>query len=66
MLKRFLLFAGSNYYPAGGWQDFRGDFDTVEEAKDYLLYNPDTERNWWHVIDATTGAAVEKHPDYEW
>lgn len=31
---RFLVFAGSNYYPCGGWSDFIGDSDTVEEAKD--------------------------------
>lgn len=31
-MKRFLLFAGFNYYPEGGWSDFRGSFDTAEEA----------------------------------
>ena len=28
----FALFAGFNYYPSGGFDDFRGKFDTVEEA----------------------------------
>lgn len=33
-MKRFLLFAwGDIYQPRGGIHDFRGDFDTVEEAR---------------------------------
>lgn len=31
-MKHYLLFAGSNYYPSGGMQDYKGDFDSVEEA----------------------------------
>jgi len=36
MEKRFLLFAGQNYYPDGGWHDFVKSFDTYEEADRYL------------------------------
>ena len=32
-MKRYLLFAGDNYYPCGGWNDFEGSFDTKEEIK---------------------------------
>lgn len=31
-MKRYLLFAFYEHYPAGGFNDFRGDFDTVEEV----------------------------------
>ncbi len=31
-MKNFLVFVGANYYPAGGMEDFVGDFDTVAEA----------------------------------
>ena len=31
-MKRFLLFTGLYYYPSGGMDDFREDFDTLEEA----------------------------------
>ena len=27
---KYLLFAGSDYYPCGGWDDYRGAFDTLE------------------------------------
>ena len=33
MSESYLLFAGSRYYPAGGWEDFIGFFPTVEAAK---------------------------------
>ena len=32
MVKRFLLFTGSNYYPSGGWSDYRDSYATREEA----------------------------------
>ncbi len=58
MLKRFLLFAGKNYYPSGGWRDFIDSFDTKEDAEGFYLndgpvgtpahpYNFD----WYQIID---------------
>jgi hypothetical protein len=31
-VKQFLLFAGDAYYPNSGWDDLRGNYDTLEEA----------------------------------
>jgi len=31
-MKNYLAFYGYNYYPAGGMDDFIGDYDTKEEA----------------------------------
>jgi hypothetical protein len=33
---KYLLFAGHTYYPSGGWYDYRGTYDTVEEAKGHF------------------------------
>ena len=35
-MKRFLVFRCDDHYPAGGWNDFIGDTDTVENAKRLL------------------------------
>lgn len=32
-MKRYLVFAYECYYPNGGWNDFKGSYDTLEEAK---------------------------------
>lgn len=32
-LKRFLAFAGDDYYPRGGFKDFFDSFSSLEEAK---------------------------------
>lgn len=32
-IKRFLVFAGGINNPNGGWQDFKGSFDTLDEAR---------------------------------
>lgn len=42
-MKRFLLFNNFSYYPHGGMWDYRGDFDTIEEAEKNGFLNPETE-----------------------
>jgi len=46
----FLVFAGDNYYPSGGWDDFRSAHTTEEEAntaRDTLAKIYD----WTQVVD---------------
>ncbi len=52
-MKKYLVFAGSTYYPMGGWNDFRTSFHSIDEAKNYLL---DTQKqyDWYHIIDSET------------
>lgn len=64
-MKRYLLFAGSSYYPRGGWLDFIDSFDTPEEAKevgqchDIFIFSNKEESypkyDWFHIIDKKTG-----------
>lgn len=54
---RYLLFAGAHYYPRGGWDDFKGVFETVEAAKAALGQVGESE--WWQVVDRTTLKVVE-------
>ena len=45
---RYLVFAGPDYYPAGGWHDFVGAFATFEEADaKATAYTGD----WAYVVD---------------
>ena len=37
MRRNFLLFTAANYYPIGGMSDCRGQFDTLQEAIDYVI-----------------------------
>jgi len=32
-LKRFLIFGHDDYEASGGWGDFKGSYDTLDEAK---------------------------------
>jgi hypothetical protein len=60
-MKRYLLFSGWDYYPRGGWNDFKGSFDTVDKAKQALnaLYDKDMEKyTWSHIIDSETEKAI--------
>lgn len=40
-MKRYLVFAYDYYYPSGGSSEVEGEFNTLEELKNY---NPET--NW--------------------
>ncbi len=49
--KPYLLFAGSMFYPSGGWDDFQGYFSTVDDAKLWLQKNePNANHNWAHIV----------------
>lgn len=58
-MKRYLLFMGLDYYPAGGWDDLRDSFDTVSEAESSAKTMM-TRFNWWHVVDKATGEKVSE------
>lgn len=55
-MKRYLLFAGEDYYPVGGWDDFIGSFDSLGEAlarvtEEYAHSKYKTGFDWAHCID---------------
>lgn len=58
-VKRFLVFSFDSYYPSGGWNDFKGSYDTLEEAEYAMNEKPKLgyyDNN--HIVDSTTGKVV--------
>jgi len=55
MTKRYLLFAGSSYYPLGGWDDFKKSFESLDEARRYI---PVVREDWWQIVDTETGQVI--------
>ena len=54
-MNKFLLFAGSEYYPRGGAEDLKGNFSTIElsiRAGNFL--KSDKWIQWIHVLDVET------------
>jgi hypothetical protein len=60
VLKRFLAFGGDNYYPGGGWDDFIGDYDTIEQAEAAGKHC-----DWHHVVDSEIGKNLQDIPESE-
>ena len=52
----FLLFAGSTYYPAGGWSDYRGRYDSLEAATEAAANLSGVD--WWQVVEAAANRIV--------
>lgn len=55
-MERFLVFAGFDYYPKGGWNDFKEHFDTFKKAEEFknklnngkVGYGDVLE--WWQIV----------------
>jgi hypothetical protein len=62
-VKQFLLFAGDDYYPCGGWSDLIGDHDTADDALSALMDLPihTTSGQWAQIVDTVTGTVTEFH-----
>lgn len=52
-IKRFVVFAGNNYYPRGGVADYRASFDTLEEARANAAAKG--RDDWTEIWDLETG-----------
>ena len=57
-VKRYVVFAGPDYYPSGGWGDFHSSHDDINEARDAKLAE-EAEGHWANIIDLTTGKEAE-------
>lgn len=53
--KRYALFGGDCYYPEGGFNDFRGAFDTVKAA---VRQAKAKKMEWFHILDLETLSVV--------
>lgn len=48
MNEQYLLFAGRDYYPNGGWGDFKGTANTLDAAFENLRRM--AEIDWWEIV----------------
>lgn len=55
-MKRYLLFCGYNFYPYGGFRDFKSSHDTEQEAESEAQKY--TKLTWYQVVDAESGMIV--------
>lgn len=73
-MKRYLVFAGKDYYPNGGAEDFYNDYEMAADAKyaaAHLGGRNDGDLVWAHVFDsearcviARWGRGVQDDADY--
>lgn len=62
----FLLFAGDNYYPCGGYEDLKHKAATEDELREVIESNRNKSRygsgkfDWWQIVNANTHVIVDK------
>jgi hypothetical protein len=52
--RRFCIFGGHDYYPRGGWHDFRASRDALDDAvqaAEELSTGDATSIDWWQIFD---------------
>ncbi len=69
-MKAYLLFTGEHYYPNGGMNDYRGEFDSFDEAKSffergfYSEWDDDKEFprrwDWYQIVQSSDMTIVEE------
>lgn len=63
-MKKYLLFIGSTYYPSGGVEDFKGDFDSIEEAEKAAKNDKDWIsgiHSWYQIVEYKTMKIVKEN-----
>jgi len=67
----FLVFAGYDYYPKGGWEDFVGSYSTLweaeEAAKKVIAISEEEvfDKDWLHIVSLEKNEIVVKaNKDY--
>jgi hypothetical protein len=56
----FLLFTGYSCYPSWAWEDFRGVYATVDDARQVLPSWREEDHNWYQIVDYRTLTLVEE------
>ncbi len=56
----FFLFAGDVYYPGGGWEDYKGEYATYDEA---IMAAESSKCDWWHIVNTLNLKIVEHNSD---
>lgn len=54
-VKRFAVFSGDQFYPNGGWDDYRSSHATLKEAR-----GASAPGDWRQIVDLTTGQIVKQ------
>lgn len=55
----FALFAGSDYYPSGGYHDLRAKSQNIDELRDLMKKQFNGRFDWWHIANLNTHTIVE-------
>lgn len=67
-MKQFLLFGGVKDSSKGGWEDFKGDFDSAQEARNagdrISIQTSRKQDEWMHVINTETKEFVLTYDGY--
>lgn len=50
-MNKYTVFAGINFYPSEGWKDFKGNFNSIEDAKTFIFNIPVDDAQWAQIVE---------------
>lgn len=57
-IKRYVVFAGMNEHPRGGWSDYQQSFDRCDAAVAWMHSIGFAKWQWCQIIDLQTGNVI--------
>lgn len=57
-MRGYMVFQFDQYYPAGGWRDYKGTFYTLQNAKSYINKN---HYDYFQIVDISTMKVIEQN-----
>lgn len=59
-MNKYLVFSGYDFYPSGGFEDFKGSFEDFESAVKFALEVKGGAHDWFQVVDGVTGEIIQQ------
>lgn len=63
-MKRYLVFVGQRYYPAGGWGDFKGAYTDKQTAHKIVKQELKNTKNNWDNPGNSDDDCDDDYPDW--
>lgn len=60
-MKRYLLFAGVDYYPEGGFNDYVNSYSTYNEALEDAQKLLSDGNQWWQIVDTLENTIIAQN-----
>lgn len=64
-MKRYWIFIADEYYPQGGMEDWKGEYDTIEECTIEWEMTNLKQYKRYHILDTVNRVIIKSEDNYD-